>query len=66
VLEAPCGAPEDAVRRRLEEGTAVAWRFDPEAERLSLTLPRAFGGATHARRLVGGYAFAGRAPVRVA
>jgi hypothetical protein len=51
------------VRRRLEEGATVAWRFDPEAERLSLTLPSAFGGATHARRLVGGYAFAGRAPV---
>jgi hypothetical protein len=56
------GAGWDSVRGLLETGRTVAWRFQPDRERLSLTLPRAFGGATHRLRLVGGYSFARRRP----
>jgi hypothetical protein len=36
----------------------VSWRFTPHEKRLSLKLPREFGGRTHEVCLDGGYTFA--------
>ena len=45
------------IRDALSDGESIGWKFTSNQRRLSLTLPKAFGGATHEVCLVGGYSF---------
>ena len=45
------------IRAALCAGRPVSWRFAPNQKRLSITLPKAFGGRTHEVVLEGSYTF---------
>lgn len=46
------------MRDDLAHGRPVSWQFIPDQKRLSIVLPKLFGGQTHQVCMTGGYTFA--------